>query len=480
MAGKKIREQNIPKPKPGLIRAYALLFFLAGAILRILLCWSNPPGNAFDDHYEPIHLMMKSGSIPAKDACWQCYHPPVFYGISAMIGKPFTALGLQLPQIDKILQFVNCLYGILTLVFLYLILKKVSLPDFSKVIAFGVACFLPRHIYMSAINSNDTISYLFVVISVYLLIITIERKLTPLLVLATSIVMSIALFTKYTTYAVLPAVIAPFLILYFRDSVIPRKKIVASLVLMLLLPAALLSLYFISNYKQYGAPLPWNVSQLDPSSTQPRDYSDMSFLSFKPWDGIVGPIIAPDRMHSFWTLAYNGMWFDNEPKFLYFLDSNREWWSRYYAWLRGEIEFPGDNNSVEFLTKLSGVGLIGLGLIPLFLLINGSYCYVKKMHVYWREGEGAEIAKMSVFPTLLIANAAIVIILALRLPVYSATKASYFLGSLPVFVILLSYGLASFDELKSLKRTFVFLIGLLFVFASLHILHICWALHHQA
>jgi hypothetical protein len=49
-----------------------------------------------------------------------------------------------------------------------------------------------------------------------------------------------------------------------------------------------------------------------------------------------------------------------------------------------------------------------------------------------------------------------------------------------VFVILLSYGLASFDELKSLKRTFVFLIGLLFVFASLHILHICWALHHQA
>jgi hypothetical protein len=479
MAGKKIRRPNIPQLNLRMIRTYALLFFLTGAILRILLCWSNPPNNAFDDHYEPIHLMMKSGSIPAKDACWQCYHPPVFYGLSAMIGKPFMARGMQMPQIDKILQFVNCLYGILTLVFLYLILRKVSLPDLSRILAFGVACFLPRHIYMSALNSNDTISYLFVAVSIYLLIITIERKFTPWLVAATSVVVSITLFTKYTTYAVLPAIIVPFLFLYFKGSAIPRKKIVASFVLMFLLPVALLSLYFISNYKQYGAPLPWNVQKLDPSNTQPRDYSDMSFFSFKPWDGIADPIIAPDRMHSFWTLAYNGMWFDNEPKFLYFLDSNREWWGRYYAWLRGEIAFPGDNNSVSGLTKLCGSGLIFLGLFPLFLIIKGACCCLKKLRDRWREGDGMGISEMSVFPILLIANAAIVIVLALRLPVFSATKASYFLGSLPAFAVFFSYGFASYETSRGLKKTFVFIISLLFAFVSLHILHICWALNHQ-
>jgi hypothetical protein len=479
MAGKLFKKQNITESNAKTLNTWIILLFAAGAILRILLCWLNPPNNAYDNHYEPILMMLQSGSIPAKDACWQCYHPPVFYGLSAIVGKLFMVLGLKLIQIVKLLQFVNCLYGILTLVFLTLILKKVSLPDFAKVLAFGVACFLPRHIYMSAMNSNDTISYLFVAISVYLSIITIERKFTPLLVLATSMVISIALFTKYTTYAVLPAIIAPFIVLCFKDSDIPRKKIVSSLGLILFLPVVLLSYYFISNYKHYGSPLPWNVQQLDPSRTQPRDYSDMNFFSFKPWDGMETIMLAPDKIHSYWTLVYNGMWFDNEPRFLYLLDANRDWWTHYGAWLRGEMDYPGDNDSISFLTKLSGVGLVCLGLLPLFFLIMGGYRYVKKICDHWRKGEGLEIAKMSVFPMLLIGNAAIMIALVLRLPVFSATKASYFLDSLPVFAIFFSYGFAAFETSKGLKKAFVFMIGLLFALASLHILHICWALHQR-
>ncbi len=479
MAGKKPKERNRTKSNLGRVKAYALSFFVAGAFLRILLCWSNSPSNAFDNHYEPILMMMETGSIPAKDACWQCYHPPVFYGLSAMAGKLFMSSGVQLPQIVKLLQFANCLYGILTLVFVYLILKKLPLPDIPKTLAFGLACFLPRHIYMSAMNSNDTISYLFVAMSLYLLLITIERRFPIPLVMATSIVISITLFTKYTAYAVLPAVLAPFVFLYFKGIVVSRKKIIVSFVLMLFLPVALLSGYFVSNYRHYGAPLPWNVQKLDPSLTQPRDYEELSFISFKPWDGIASPMLVPGRMHSFWTLLYNGMWFDNEPRFLYYMDSNHEWWNRYFDWRRGSTEFPGDNNSIAFLTTLTGSCLVGFGLIPLFLLIKGGYHYGKNICNHWREGEGMETAKMSIFPALLIANAAIIIAMALRLQVYSAIKASYFLNSLPTLAIGVSYGLASYDKTKALKKIFVFGIGLVFVFAGLHILHLCWALHYQ-
>ena len=32
-------------------------------------------------------MIMDSGTIPAKDACCQCYQPPVFYWMSAMVGN---------------------------------------------------------------------------------------------------------------------------------------------------------------------------------------------------------------------------------------------------------------------------------------------------------------------------------------------------------------------------------------------------------
>jgi hypothetical protein len=476
MSGKKQRKQSPARSKPKIIAISALFLFLAGAILRISLCWWNPTVNAFDDHWEPILMMMTSGSIPAKDACWQCYNPPVFYGVSAIVGKSIMALGFPLLQVEKPLHLLNCMYGILNLVFICLILKRYVRSGLSTVIAFGVACFLPRHIYMSAMNSNDTISYLFVAVSIYFFTIAIERKLSLLFVVGTGIAVSITLFTKYTTYALLPAMIIPLAIIYFKSSSIPKQKIVLMSVIMFVLPAALLTSYAIANVRHYGALLPWNVTLENPVLNQPRDYDDIDYFSFKPWDGVAEPFLVPGRMHSFWTLIYNGIWFDNQPRFLHFMDSNSGWWIRYYAWLRGEAEFPGQNVSVSFVTKLSAVGLIIMGLLPLFLIIKGGYHYLKRIHEHWSSGEFGEAARMSVLPILLMGNAVISIALAVRLPVFSAIKASYFLNCMPAFAVFLGHGFASFEKSKILKTSILSIVGLLFAFVSIHIIHICWAL----
>ena len=84
-----------------------LCLFAVGAGLRLLLCWVNPPGNAFDNHYEPILMIIKTGVIPAKDAWYQCYHPPVFYISSALIGGTAEAAGMTLPAMVKLL----CLFA---------------------------------------------------------------------------------------------------------------------------------------------------------------------------------------------------------------------------------------------------------------------------------------------------------------------------------------------------------------------------------
>jgi 4-amino-4-deoxy-L-arabinose transferase-like glycosyltransferase len=480
MSGKKEKNQSVSVRYSNTIALTLIVLFLAGAILRISLCWWNPTVNAFDDHWEPILMMMTSGSIPAKDACWQCYNPPVFYIMSAAVGKCLmAALGLTLLEVEKPLHFLNCIYGILSLVFIYLVLKRFVRSGLSIVIAFGVVCFLPRHIYMSAMNSNDSISYLFVALSVYLFVITIEKKLSVVLIIGTSIALSIALFTKYTTYALLPAIGIPLLILLCKNSCISRPKVFVMSVILLILPAALLANYFVANYRHYGALLPWNLALENPTLNQPQDYDEISYFSFKPWDGITQPFITPGKMHSFWTLIYNGMWFDNQPRFLQLMDSNSDWWVRYYAWLRGETEFPGQNDSVSFLTRLSATSLITLGLLPLILVIKGAYHYSKQILEHWSKGEGSEVARMSVLPILLVGNAAIAIALVERLPVFSAIKSSYFLNCLPVLAVFLGYGFAPLENSKIAKKVAILWVGLLFALVSVHTIHICWALQHH-
>ncbi len=129
---------------------FILIFFICAILLRISLCWYNPPKNSFDNHFTPIKIILETGNIPAKDDCWQCYQPPVYYYVSAIFSKAFIGIGINIINLPKILQFINCLYAILSIILIYLILNKLKLPDFSKILSFGIICFLPRHIYMSA------------------------------------------------------------------------------------------------------------------------------------------------------------------------------------------------------------------------------------------------------------------------------------------------------------------------------------------
>jgi 4-amino-4-deoxy-L-arabinose transferase-like glycosyltransferase len=447
----------------------------AGILLRLLLFGANPAANAFDNHFKPVFMIMETGSVPAKDACWQCYHPPVFYWISAQAGNLAVRLGATFPQLMKTLQFLPCLYGILTLVLLYLILLKLPLSDFARWGALAAVCFLPRHIYMSAIHSNDTISYLFVSLSVYLLMIAMERNLPPLLLLMTGAVISITLFTKYTSFVVLPAALTAFAVLFWTGNAVPRKRILAALALTLALPLALLTASLASNKKLYGSALPWNVDKQDPATTQPHDGTRMDFFTFKPWESLGAPVILPGKMHSYWTLLHEGMWFDNEPKFLYYLDPDHEAWNHYYGWLKGSEAFPGAPPPMSPLTKAVGSGLIALGLVPLLLMLAGVVRWAGEARSWRSRAPGTDPAKTGMMAALLVATAAGCVALAVRLPVFSAAKASYLLNALPAFAFFLGLGLMRLEEDRRWKSVLAALFGALFLLAGAHVLQIVLA-----
>lgn len=449
----------------------AFIFFILAIFLRELLFLANPPLNAFDNHYEPIFLIMKHGIIPAKDACWECYQPPVFYWISAMIGKLAIKMGATYSQLLKLLQFIPCLYGILTVGIIYLILQKIQLSEFSRLFAFGTICFLPRHIYMSAMNSNDTLSYLFVAICIYLLIISIERKFSPVSLIALSVATTITLYTKYTSLVVLPIMVTVFLLALYKLPSPNRKKHIIMFIVTLLIPLSFLSTSIFYNIKDYGAALPFNLKIKNPNAKQPRDKGGVSYFSFKPWESIKDPILVPGKLSSFWTLIYSRMWFDMEPKFIYLMDSNKSYWKHYYGWLRGDEKFPGANPSMSEQTILEGSALITLGLFPLFFMFLGIYRYLAGLRKDFKSNWMGS-AKMSIFPVLLISNTIGIVAITHRLPLYSAMKASYFLNSLPAFAVFLGIGLMSIENRHIFKQITAIIFIVLFSLVSLHIIHI--------
>jgi 4-amino-4-deoxy-L-arabinose transferase-like glycosyltransferase len=449
-----------------------LIFFIGAIFLRISLCALNPPDNAFDNHFEPISLIMQYGKIPAKNACWECVQPPVFYVVSAIIGRLSFDLGAKTASVKKILQFVCCFYGILTLFVILLILDKFPLSDFSKLISFGFVCFLPRHIYMSAMHSNDTMAYLFVAICIYVLIINIEQNFPLRYLIVLSIVISITIFIKYNTLVVIPIAVIVFMlwIIYLTRAQIKTKILLFGVTL--ILPLSIFITYVSHNVKNHGKALPGNYEIfVNPLIIQPRDEEKVNFVNFKPWESIATPILVPGKLSSFWTLIYSGMWFDTEPKFICFMDSNTAWWRQYFGWQNGEQRFPGPNYSMSKLTKLEGSALITLGIFPLLLGIIGFIYYIRNIKIN-TEQNWHETIKMSIFPVLIITNIAGIIAITMKFPLYSFMKASYFLVSLPAFAIYLSLGVMACENRNPLKWAIIIIFGALFLLVFSHIFHI--------
>jgi len=474
---RRVDEETTPGASAARLAAALFLFlFCVGAVLRLLLCWFNPPQNAFDDHYEPIFLIMQTGATPPKDACFQCYHPPVFYWISAIIGHIALSRGMSVPHMMKLLQFVCCFYGITTLGVCYLILKKFPFSAFSAAIAFGAICFLPRHIYMSAMNSNDTISYRLVALSIYLTIVALDHRIGPCPLVIRRMICTLTLFTKYTAFAVLPTVLVGLVWTYRVQLIVSRGQLWLSILAALSLPLLILAGYMTSNVRHYHTPLPWNVSIYDPTMHRPRDPGGISFFSFKPWEDATMPMLAPGKLHSFWTMIYSGMWFDTEPYFLSFLDRNDDWWQRYNSWYRGEGPFPGKNPSLSRLTLFAAAGLILLGLVPLALLLIGGFLSVSGKWKRLFDTSPAIGTCMSLFPVLLAFNVAGIIALAMRLPVYNAIKPSYLLNAMSAFMVFIALGAMFLEKNRILRRTVLVTSGALFALVTVHVLHIVLSL----
>jgi hypothetical protein len=448
-----------------------MIFFILGAVLRLGLFWVNEPFNTFDDHYEPIFMFLQNGTIPGKYACMECYQPPVFYYSSALLAKPLIHLQFSTAQLLKFFQFLNCLYAIATLEVLYLILKKLPLSDFSRLLVFGTLCLLPRHIYMAALHSNDALSYLTVAACAYLLLLVAEGKHSLPYLCLLSMAVTTAIFTKYTCFVVIPMVLATFVMMVLPPRRLTWGGALGKALLVLLVPLVLLGASMVDNKRTYGAALPFNAALADGAKFLPYDRKGGDFLSFRPWLFIEEPIIRPGQSSSFWTLLYSSMWFDTEPKFIQIVNAADPWWRGYISWLRGLGPYPEDSRKPAEGRMVLGSILEALGLLPFFLVLCGIGSLVRKCRDGLRKGWD-EVTRLQMFLVLLAFNIAGVVQLTLGMPVYSAMKASYLLNSLSAFGAFMALGVMTWEKYRALKVILLMGLGSLFVVSAAHIAQI--------
>ena len=451
----------------------ALVVLAAGSVLRIALGVATPADVAYDDHWTPVELAIRHDRLPRAGDCWQCYQPPLFYvtarlaynlgaGTASLTGaadEAAVAVG------RKAIQFVSVIAGCLTLYVCLLILRRVrpSSP-LVEAVALGLPAFLPQHLYMSAMVTNDALTYLVASLAILAAIRACKVGWTPLHALGTGLLAGMVVLCKAYGLVTVTAIVMAFgwfLILSVRRgaggrSSPPTEKgraargprpasphsrfaaaamlftgIIATGVWPTVRSLSLEGRWHVDNFQIYRT----GMHVQPPGSIQEIDFWSLRFgaLLRRPW-------IHVEHVDSYWTGLFARYWFDYEgltvtlrqaPEWQAFTRDvvhqpwSREVWRDTLAWERGDV--PADLMTIARAAYVAG--------LPVTLI------------VLWGAILALGRARHDLPAVLLLLHAAgcmtIPLVQTLRLPHFAAMKAAFTLSALSSTAYLLALALSS-------------------------------------
>jgi tetratricopeptide (TPR) repeat protein len=253
---------NAPVPEGSGRLEFAPLAVLALIIISWLVLLSNnlPQIAALfgfdrDGHQQYIDYVLQNKKLPLADEGWQMYQPPLFYLFSALIIGPFgwtasadSAL-LVLRAFSALTSMVH-----LVLIFLCLRLMFPSQPR-PQIVGVLFAGLLPANLCLSHHITNESLAALFVTASLYfcLRLLRGERGFVRLAI-AVGVCLGLALLTKFSALLAVPfVVVAP--LVWRRESKNAAKDAVFCVGLVLVGMAAVCGWHFARVWHRFGTPL---------------------------------------------------------------------------------------------------------------------------------------------------------------------------------------------------------------------------------
>lgn len=177
---------------------YLPLFLIAVTLHTLLASFSpDPNGYVWDFYSEAIQYTYEHGELPAADACWVCYHPPLLPILGSAV---FHLAGILSIPPDSALYGLAGILNICSLLFSvysFAIYKQYQTDTRLDLILWGFILFLPVVFIASFAVESDLLVATFIVMSLYYFLDFLDRQTILSLCLA-SVLVALAALTKYS------------------------------------------------------------------------------------------------------------------------------------------------------------------------------------------------------------------------------------------------------------------------------------------
>lgn len=304
------------------------LTIFVGIAMRVSNVFQYPIDMGFDaqGNWSYVSGLLRSWALPTPDSGWSTAHPPLFYYVAGAIGRIFGGVG-ELGKASAIhaIRFASMCFGLLGIVAAVVFVQRAD-PGNSRraVFAGGLLLFLPVHLYMSAMLTEEILvtTLISIVVVGVGLDLTAEPERTPKALMRAGLfggIAGLALLTKLTGLLVIAAGGAAYLLVDLRAAR-DAGSWASSLVRPCVFGAAALlagGWFFAWNWLQYGYLYPHALEvhsvmfRMPPGSRSLIDY-----LSF-PWQLFIDPnLLSPNLIHSVWGSTYATIWFDAHRHFV--------------------------------------------------------------------------------------------------------------------------------------------------------------------
>ncbi|MBU0640596.1 MAG: glycosyltransferase family 39 protein [Planctomycetes bacterium] len=432
---------------------YAVLAL--GVALRIAVAVVTPPERAYDDHFAPLHVILDQGRIPDAADCWECFQPPLYYVVSAGVYAASMQVAEQVGAEHeqavsagrKAVQFVSVVAGAVTLWLCLLILRRMcELSPGREALVLACVGVLPRHVYMSAMATNDAFTYMVASIAIYAALSVQAGGWTTRGCLVAGALAGAAVLSKgYGAMTVLAIAGTLWLFTHAKARRLPKHEYWPSFkpVAWVLVGALAVGVWpTVRNLYIFDEPHVDNYDIFDtPMRFQPPgSIWETEFYSFRLSALLKHPWVHLAHVDSFWTELYARLWFDYEgfavtlklyppwDDFWHRVDALEPVWNARRQRLMldyGPQDVPPDFRWVAVAGYLAGLPITAALLAGLVLALR-------------RFRRDPALALLTVH---FLAGLFVVVFQTLRLPHFAAMKAAFALSGLTTAPVLLGLAL---------------------------------------
>jgi len=266
-------------------------------------------------HY--IRYLTRSWALPAPDAGWSAAHPPLFYYASALLARllPFGRQG-------EVIALRLCIAAV-GLVIALLTARCVERVDPGHprraLLALGLVLFLPVHIYMSAMVSEEMLAA--TLISVVLAGATLDlaagRRLSERRALWLGLAAGAAFLTKLTGVLVIAATAGAYLLDRWNRRASTPFVPLRPVRVMVAVALSVGGWFYLRNWMGWGYLYPHGLAVHEIMFTMPpgeRHWLDYLRFPLSTWTD--PQVLNPDLLRSVWGSTYLTWWFDGHRSFL--------------------------------------------------------------------------------------------------------------------------------------------------------------------